>query len=337
MLKYNSNYIKNSKKPKCIEKVVNELLGEEINSKPYDFLFRFVGEEYPQTNHDFLNLPGIFKQMESTNVFTKDGKSLQMDLVESILPDDKDVKFAAITNMEHQARKLSPSKIEDIFFYSIFLIGKFKQPCYSYVVTNIDHGAEEIIYEIDGHPLKIHFILFDKQRIYKILNTLIKKNYTIFNMSEMDFVKLNYCIIFAKDDYAKDVIEKTVELFISIEKINHEYQLVLFLALKMMIKYHFRDDFGKTRELLTMITKAMGGNMIEDIPLYQRTKKRLLDAENQIIEKDKTIAEKDKVISDNESALAEKDKVISDNESALAEKDKEIESLKAEIKALKNK
>ena len=142
--RYNSNYIKNSKKPEYVERVVKELLDEEINKKPYDFWFRFVGEEYPETNHKFLNLPGIFKQIESTNVFTKEGKSLQMDLVESILPDGKNVKYAAITNMEHQARKLSPSKIEDIFFYSIFLIGKFKQPCYSYVITNVCSSEKKL-------------------------------------------------------------------------------------------------------------------------------------------------------------------------------------------------
>lgn len=248
---------------------------KKLTKKPYDFLFRFVGEEYPQTNHKFLNLPGIFKQLESTNVFTKDGRSLQMDLVESILPDGKNVRFATTTIMEHQARKLSPTKIEDIFFYVIFQIAKFKQPCYSYVVTNIDHGCSERIYEVDGHPLKI-----------------------ISEMSELDFIKLNYSIIFAKDDYAKDVIEKSVNLFISIEKISFEHQLVLFLALKMMIKYHFRDDVVKTKVLLTMITKAVSGNMIEEMPLYQRTKKRLLDAQNQIVEKDKALAEMDTTIAE---------------------------------------
>lgn len=329
MKKYNSNYIKNSKKPEIIEKIVNEFLDEEINKKPYDFLFRFIGEEYPLTNHNFLKLPGIFKQIESTNVFTKDGRSLEMDLVESILPDGKTVNYAAITNMEHQARKLSPRKIEDIFFYAIFLIGKFKEPCYSYVVTNIDHGVEEKIFEIDGHPLKIHFILFDKEKINKILSTLNKKDYTIVNMSEMDFIQLNYCIIFARDDYAKDIIQKSVNLFISIEKINSEYHLVLFLALKMMIKYHFRDNLGKTKELLTMITKSVSENMIEEMPLYQRTKKKLLDAQNQIIENEKALAEKDNVIADRDNVIAEKDNVI-------AERDEEIQSLKAQIKSLKN-
>ena len=326
--RYNSNYIKNSKKPEYVERVVKELLDEEINKKPYDFWFRFVGEEYPETNHKFLNWPGIFKQIESTNVFTKEGKSLQMDLVESILPDGKNVKYAAITNMEHQARKLSPSKIEDIFFYSIFLIGKFKQPCYSYVITNVNHGVKEKIYEIDGHPLKIHFILFDEKRIYKILSTLNKIDYTKVNMSEMDFIRLNHCIIFAKDYYAKDIIEKSVNLFISIEKIKFEYQLVLFLALKMMIKYHFRDNFGKTKELLTMITKAVSDSMIEEMPLYQRTRQKLLDAQIQIVEKDKALAE-------NELTIAENELTIAENERIIAEKDEEIESLKAKIKSLK--
>ena len=135
-------------------------------------------------------------------------------------------------------------------------------------------------------------------------------------MSEMDFLKLNHCIIFAKD-----IIEKSVNLFISIEKIKFEYQLVLFLALKMMIKYHFRDNFGKTKELLTMITKAVSDSMIEEMPLYQRTRQKLLDAQIQIVEKDK--------------ALAENELTIAENERIIAEKDEEIESLKAKIKSLK--
>ena len=135
-------------------------------------------------------------------------------------------------------------------------------------------------------------------------------------MSEIDFLKLNHCIIFAKD-----IIEKTVNLFISIEKIKFEYQLVLFLALKMMIKYHFRDNFGKTKELLTMITKAVSDSMIEEMPLYQRTRQKLLDAQIQIVEKDK--------------ALAENELTIAENERIIAEKDEEIESLKAKIKSLK--
>ena len=119
-------------------------------------------------------------------------------------------------------------------------------------------------------------------------------------MSEMDFIRLNHCIIFAKDYYAKDIIEKSVNLFISIEKIKFEYQLVLFLALKMMIKYHFRDNFGKTKELLTMITKAVSDSMIEEMPLYQRTRQKLLDAQIQIVEKDKALAENELTIAENE-------------------------------------
>lgn len=321
MKKYNSNYVENSKKPEYVGEVVEELIKEEINTKPYDFLFRFIGEEYPQLNHEFLDLPGLFNQLESTNVFTKDGKSLQMDLVESIIPDGKNVKYAAITNMEHQARKLSLSKIEYMFFYAIFLIGKFKQPCFSYVVTNIDHGATKKLYYVDGHPFLIHFILFDKKRIYKFLNILNEKNYIISQVSEMDFMTLNYCIIFAKEDFAKDVIETCVKLFVSIENISFEHQLVLFMGLKTMIKFHFRDNMDKTRELLTMITKAVSENMIEEMPLYQRTRKRLLDAQDQI-QKDK------KIISEMGSAIAEKDNVI-------AEKDEEIALLKEEIKSLK--
>lgn len=335
MKRFNSNYIKNSKNTKRIKRVVQEYVDEDINKQPYDFLFRNLGEDFPQTNHEFLNLPGVFNKIETMNGFLRNGKNIQMDLVESILPDGKIVKYPAITNMEHQARELSPSKIEDMFFYTIFIIGKFKQPCFSYVVTNIDHGVSEKIYEVDGHPLKIHFILFDKKKIYKILSNLNKKDFTISEMSEMDFLKFNYSLIFAKDDYAKDVVEKCVELFTSMEKIRHEHQLFLLLSLKIMIKYHFKDDMVKTRELLTMVVKAVSDNMIDELPLYQRNRKRLSDAQDTIAVRDNTITEQKQTIAKQKQTIAEQEDTIAEQEDAIAKRDEEIELLKAEIKSLK--
>ena len=83
-------------------------------------------------------------------------------------------------------------------------------------------------------------------------------------MSGHDFIKWAQCIAFARQPYAQDYIEKCVDLFTRIEKINYDYQMNLHMSLKVMIKSQFKDE-KTVRRLLTMITKAIPYNKAEDI------------------------------------------------------------------------
>lgn len=308
--KFNTNYIKNSEKnQKKIDRIVEYIIKEETNAHPFDFLFRSNSEAYPEATHIVLEIPGFFKQTESANIYTKEGRSLQTDFVETTLPDEEQITRESTTLIEHQSYALTDEKIETIYDYRIFLIGKFKRPCYVYVATNLDYYGKEILIRIDNDPLLIQIISFDKEKIYKILSNLKQRQYNNEKMSEIDFLKLIYCITFAKEPYAKDVIKKSVTLFASIENIEHQHQLDLHLALKIMIKYHFGDE-NQIRELLEMITKSVTETMIDKIPRYEKLNKENLDYKNTIVEMGKTITEKDKEITEKDQKINEKDKEI---------------------------
>lgn len=326
----NTNYIENSENnQEKIDKIVEGMLKEEVNKQPFDFLFRSNSETYPETTHKILELPGIFKQLENTNIYTAKGKSLQTDYVETILPDDKLITRESTVLLEHQSYDLTLDKINSIYDYRISLIGKFKRPCHIFVATNVEYNNKEIIIRIDNDPILIRILSFDEEKIYKILSILTKKEYTNKKMSEKDFLKLVYCITFAKKPYAKDVIKKSATLFASIEKMEYQHQLDLHLALKIMIKYHFESE-NEIRELLIMITKAVSGNMIDKIPKYEKLNKEVIDYKNTIMEMDKQLTEK-------EEKLNEKNEKLNETEEKLNAKDEEIKKLKERINLLEKK
>jgi hypothetical protein len=268
-LKFNTNYTKNEKRLKEIKKIVDKMIAEKVNTKPYDFLFRRNSEAYPRTNHEVLGLPGIFKQIENPNVFTVDEKSLQQDLVESVLPDGEIIMQESTIGVEQQAYLITPEKTEAIYSYKHHNIKKHEKPSICVIVTNIDYKTDELLCKINSEFFTIKIIFYNQDRIDKILNTLSKKDYSTEEMSEADFLNLVHCIIFSVKDNAKETIEKIVKIFVSCEKIQDQHQLDLHLALKIMIKYRYNDE-KEIRRLLTMITRAVNEKQMERALDYEQ-------------------------------------------------------------------
>ena len=233
-----------------IRKLVKKFKQEHVNSQPFDFIFRYNSRNYPKLTHDELDLPGEFQQTEDTAVFVIDNGPLQMDYAESVTPKGM-VKRDAANDVEHYTGKLSPQKIRIIFDYCLYTEIQLKKPCYPIVVTDYDYGKECEEYDIEGFSFRIFFRIFNKKRIYEILNTLMDKDYNQEVLSDAEYLRLIYCIIFAKKPFAKDVIEKASYLFASIEKIKSNHQLDLHMALKMLIKYHLRIMMKNLRSCYT--------------------------------------------------------------------------------------
>ena len=266
--KFNSNYIYNSKhnKPK-IRKLVKEFKLQPVNPQTFDFLFRFNTRNYPKTSHEELKLPGEYQKSEDTAVFVIDNGVLQMDHAESVAPGGF-IKRNAINDAEHQRGKLSPQKVNTIYEYCLYTAIKHKKPCYPIVITDYDYGKEYEDYVVEGFSFRIYFRIFNEEKIYEMLNTLMDKDFKQEVLTDAEYLRLIYCIIFAKEPFAKDVIEKASNLFASMENIKFNHQLDLHLALKMTIKYYFSDD-EKIEELLTMITKAVDTNRIDEFEGYE--------------------------------------------------------------------
>ena len=148
------------------------------------------------------------------------------------------------------------------------------------------------------------------------------KDYNNQVLSNTDYIRFVYCLIFASKDFAKEVIEELVYLFATIENISSTQQIDLFLAFKMIIKFRFGDDLKRKEELLEMVIKSVHVSRHDELNGYEAKQKIIeelkmdyatLKAEkyNLIFEKDKVISEKDEVIEvinrDNETMQNELD------------------------------
>lgn len=269
---------------------------EKLNHSPCDFICRYIGTLYPKTNHNVLEIPGEFKNIENTDGFLLNGQVLFMDGVESIILNKDNTTKDYATCIEYLTTEINP-KVENLFDYNLAIVIQLKKYCYNVVVTNNKPKHNEITYFVDGHPVHVLFRVFDKEEIYKSLNTLSQKDYSKNKMPLEDVVKFSYCIAFAKGNYAKDYLEKSTQLFCSIEQIDTPQRLDLFMALKEKIKYHFDDDENKKMELITMITKALTDPDFVELPRNEQIRIRLQLKDETIQKMDETIQEKDRTIS----------------------------------------
>ena len=127
-----------------------------------------------------------------------------------------------------------------------------------------------------------------------------------------------YIAIFTKQ---KETLERLSYLFSQIDQMEPNLQLDLHQVLKKMIKFHFRDDKNKIRELLTMISESIFQKNLEGLTYKERT-------EIQMKEKDQKLKEQG-------IKLEEKDHKLEEKDLKLKEKDKENQKLKKEIGKLK--
>ena len=284
---------------RIIQENVNSMIKEKVNSKPFDFLFRKTSESYPKSNHIALELPGIFKKIESPTVFTLNGRSLQQDLVESVFPDNRTLHHEATYNLEHMSYMINPEKIEVFYLCKNSTIKKHDKPCIIYMITNIDYKTNEIICKINGEAFSIKIIYISQEEIDKILNTISKIDYSKEEISEVDFVRLIHCLIFAQKEQAKRVVKKVIDLFLGIKRIKFQHHIDLHQALKTMIKYHFKN-MNEQKELLRMITEAMTDEELEELSTfeyrYNKVKEELQVKDQFIEERDQLLEEKDREI-----------------------------------------
>lgn len=326
-IKFNTNYKRNTAKSKEIQEIVDALIKEKVNPHPFDFLFRRNSENYPKTNHQVLELPGIFKQKEGPNVYTINGRSLQQDFVETALPDGENLFYESTLGLEQLAYLLTPEKTEIIYLYKNFNISKHKIPSIPIIVTNINYKTDELACKINGEFFTIKIIYFSPEKIDKILNSLGKKDYSKEEMSEVDFLSLVHCLIFATKENAKKVIKKIVDIFVCCEKIQEDHQLDLHLALKIMIKYHYKDK-EEVRRMLTMITQAVSEKPLSELSHYEQLVEERNELKIVVEQQDHELIEKQQEIAKNKQTIAK-------NKQTIAEKDRKIEEIEVENKRLR--
>ena len=266
-LKFNSNFIKNSSKKeyKKILKIVNSLLNTRMNDKPRDYLMRMFSKKYGETNHKMLKLPGIFNETEDTAGFTSTGRYVYFDRLIRILPDGDNIPEEIIGILEFLTSKIDDEKIESLYNCSSAVIREYGLNFLIFVVTNYNEGVLQKTYNYKSMNVPINFIHIGKKEQYKNLNTLNKKDYSRYKMTEEEFYTLILSLSFVKKTYAKDFIEKSVRLYVTIENIDIEHQKDLCIELTLLIKHYFKDEPKKLRRLLIMVIKASSDTTIDNI------------------------------------------------------------------------
>ena len=312
--------IQHKSKMDILEETVEEIMKIESPNTPFDFLFRDNINDLPEIYHEVFKLPGKFKNKEKPRIFIPDNGSLEMDYLESALPDEETLFNESAINVEQETGQLKNEKKDTLVEYSINSTIILQKYCLTYVATNHDYKEDFIYYEKDGTVIKINFIIFNRERVYEILNTLDSIDYSKEEFSDTHRVHFINCLVFAKKPYAKDVVKTLCHLFIRIDKITLNNKKYQHSALCMMIKYHF-DDEKTIKELITMITKSIPTNEQEKLPYEIRRDIRYA----------KKIKEAEQLKKSNEEYI----KTINKQDQKIDEQDQKIDEQYQEIKKLK--
>lgn len=170
-----------------------------------------------------------------------------------------------------------------------------------------------------GDAFKVYIRVFTDEEISKRLNTLSDKIKSKKELSEIEVLDFAYILLFAQENKAKEYTKKVVDLFSEVKNLDYALQLDIHYVLKKLIRLHFRDDKTKTRELLTMITKAVHPNVLDSMTTLERMNKKVEFMQDELSKMD------DELILKNDEIIKKDDEITRmDNEiSKLKEKLKE--------------
>ena len=289
-----------------LDKIVTAILNEKVNTQPHDFISRVIAHNYGESNHKVLGIEGIFSHTETRILKTSTGIVKNPDELMIILPDNENIPVEIAAIIGYQTYRVTDDKVKSLFETTEAVAHNLKKISKIYIVTNYNEGTDERIYKYKSMDVVVHFINFDEEKIYEILNTLKMKDYTIKEMSEEEFVKA---------PYAQDFVEKSILFFATIEKMDEKHRLDTFHALKTMIKAYFKDDEMKKRGLMEMAVKSIPQPSIDKINTHSAIYKE--------IEAYKILNEEMRIkIENQEEQLSEKDILISN----LLEENKKLKS-----------
>lgn len=251
-----------------VKKIVDEVIKEK-NDNPRDSAFRFFQEYHREAQHISLRYPGIYLKSLGTEVFTINNRNRRVDGAELVLPDDT-LPCESVINPEQQTKPISPEKSHALYDYKLHFTFKYKLPCLNVVVTNIGDEDHTVIYESHGDAFKVYVRVFNDEEISKRLNNLSDNIHNKKQLSEIEVLDFGYILIFAQEDKAKNYSQKVAKLFTEVKNLDISLQLDIYYVLKKLIRLHFRDDETKTRELLTMITKAIHPELLDKLPTLKK-------------------------------------------------------------------
>lgn len=292
--------IKPSDDEEMLKRRVKRILGES-NQHLRDRSFRFITDARPKPVHPTFEFPGKLIKTEKLNAHTNDKRILEMDYA-CIIVLEEGSKLEVAADIEQQSDLPNYDKTGAILNYSTYLTIKTKLPSLRVVITHKKPKKEVIDHIYEGYPVRIYYIYVSPEKITQRLNILEDKISNNEILSEEESMNFPYIAIFADED-AKNIMEKLTKLFTQIEDIDYYLKIDISYVITNMIKYHFKDDVEKQKELLYMIAKVLDEYQFDkltslDKVVYERDilQKELIREKEANNEKDNTIQEKDKTI-----------------------------------------
>ena len=304
-----------------VKKIVDDIMNEK-NHNPRDSTFRYLQGYHAEAQHNSLRYPGEFVKSLGTETFTVNNRNLRMDGAELVNP-DKTLPYQSTINPEQQTTPVTPDKKDSMYNYKLQLIFKHKRPALNVVVTNIGDEDHTVIYESHGDAYKVYVRVFSDKEISQRLNTLKDNIKNKKELSEIEVLDFAYILMFAQENKAKAYTQDIAELFKEVKYFDMTMQFEIHYVLKKLIRLHFRDDKNKTRELLTMITKAIHPDAIDNLTTFEKMAKKVEIMDNQLTQRD------------DEINSIRKD--LSQKDEELSQKDEELSQKEYEIRKLKNK
>ena len=246
----------------------NKIMERDVLNVPFSRDFRRNANKYPKATIDAYEIPGQYTKFGSPVVFPKSVNPKEYDFVASLNPDWKILLDDATAILQHENGEISPSKIYNFYEHWLNYFIEKNRICLPFVVTNHNYEKNYIWEVINEFGFKLSLLIYDKDKIYKILNTLLDKDFSKEKFSELDVVKFHQCMIHAQKSFAKDVLEKLLTIFCSAKNISFDDKLEVYISLCIAIRYHFSDDFKKAKEMVIMATEVMDDDIICSLPTF---------------------------------------------------------------------
>lgn len=249
-------------------------------SKPFDFGYTIMDNEYPKILYSRLNVPGIFRKKINKKVYFKDGHMGEMDSSYIADPDFVELFEATAINGEHQSTPVDDEKIERISYYGIQQIHDTNLPQYSFVASHLPQ--EKHVQQFKRSRTDIiqpHYLDLGEEDNNKRLNNvknIIKKQEKI---TDEDALELGIITVFAPRDKGKEITEEVIELYNEIiDQLSPKMEFTLYSVLFAMTDAYF-DDEHEFEEVIKMLKEKTTSETIEKFETLTTFKNKVLELE----------------------------------------------------------
>ena len=259
-------------------------------SKPFNYSFTLMFEEYPDEYIEVLKAPGKFIKKANTQVKLPKGKTGEMDAPYIADPDGKTLFERAIVILEHQRIAVNLAKNHMISNYIIQAVADEKLPYYVAIASHVDADKHQQEFErTDSFIVRLQFLDLGERDNWERLNNVRNKLRFDKNLSVKDALNLGIVILFAPEDCAKERTREALYYYLESEISSKRLEYVIYSVFCCMIDAYFEDE----KEFKRMMRMLDGKTSLETKEKFASEIRRENRLKQLIAERDELNQEKD--------------------------------------------